>query len=47
MDDAYLRQSILDPPADVVKGFQPIMPAFGDLKKEELDALVEFIKTVK
>ena len=47
VDDAYLRQSILDPPADVVKGFPPIMPAFGDLKKEELDALVEFIKTVK
>jgi cytochrome c oxidase subunit II len=47
VDDAYLRQSILDPPADLVKGFPPVMPAFGDLKKEEIAALVEFIKTVK
>jgi cytochrome c oxidase subunit 2 len=47
VDDVYLRQSILDPAADIVKGFQPIMPAFGDLKKEELDALVGFIKSVK
>jgi cytochrome c oxidase subunit 2 len=47
VDDAYLRRSILDPPADVVKGFQPIMPSFADLKKEELESLVEFIKTVK
>lgn len=47
VDDAYLRRSILDPQADVVKGFQPIMPAFGDLKKEEIEELVEFMKTVK
>jgi len=44
VDEAYLRQSILDPHADVVKGFQPIMPVFGDLKKEELEALVEFLE---
>ena len=37
----------VDPQADLVKGFQPVMPAFGDLKKEEIEALVEFIKTVK
>jgi len=47
VDDAYLRRSIQDPPADLAKGFQPIMPAFVDLKKEEIEALVEFIKTVK
>ena len=46
-DEAYLRRSITDPQADVVKGFQPIMPAFGDLKKEEVDALVEFLKGLK
>ena len=28
VDDAYLRLSITEPAADVVKGFQPIMPAF-------------------
>ena len=47
VDDAYLHRSILDPSADVVKGFQPIMPAFGDLHHEELEALVEYIKAVK
>ncbi len=47
VDDDYLKRSIIDPPADVVKGFQPIMPTFDDLKKEELEALVGFIKTVK
>ena len=47
VDDAYLRRSITDPAADVVKGFQPIMPAFADLKKEELEALVESLETIK
>jgi cytochrome c oxidase subunit 2 len=47
VDEAYLRHSISDPQADVVNGFQPIMPAYGDLKKEEIEALVEFMETVK
>ena len=47
VDEAYLRQSITDPAADVVKGFQPIMPSFSDLKKEELDGLIEFLKSAK
>lgn len=46
-DAAYLRHSILEPSADVVKGFQPIMPAYGDLSPAELEALVEFIEEVK
>jgi cytochrome c oxidase subunit 2 len=46
VDGAYLRQSIMEPQADVVKGFPPIMPAMN-LKKEEVEALVEFIETVK
>jgi cytochrome c oxidase subunit 2 len=47
VDGAYLRQSILDPQADVVKGFQPLMPAFGDLSKEEVTALVEYLEGIK
>jgi len=47
VDDDYLRQSILDPAADVVKGFPAIMPAFADLSKDEVTALVEFIEGVK
>ena len=47
VDDAYLRQSILDPPGDVVKGFPPIMPAFGDLSKDEVTALVEYLEGIR
>ena len=28
VDEAYLRESILNPAAKVVAGFQPIMPTF-------------------
>ena len=34
-DDAYLRESILNPQAKVVAGFQPIMPTFQGLVTEE------------
>ncbi len=47
VDDDYLRRSIIDPQADLIKGFQPIMPPFADLKNDEIEELVEFIKTVK
>ena len=45
VDDAYLRRSVLEPDADVVAGFQPIMPAipFSDA---ELDDLVAYLRDV-
>jgi cytochrome c oxidase subunit 2 len=46
-NDAYLRQSILDPNSDVVKGFPAIMPAFSDLSKDEVTALVEYLEGIK
>ena len=46
-DDEYLRESIRAPGAKVVEGFQPIMPAFPDLKDDEVMALVEFIEGVR
>lgn len=46
VDDAYLRKSLTDPAADVVKGFAPTMPKL-DLTDKELDALVEFVKAQK
>ncbi|MFT5467401.1 MAG: cytochrome c2 [Verrucomicrobiales bacterium] len=43
-DAAYLRQSILEPGALIVDGFQNIMPPVGGLLKEsEIQALVDFI----
>ena len=46
-DDTYLRESIRAPNAKVVEGYQPIMPAFTELKDEEVEALVEYIKKFK
>ncbi len=46
VDEAYLRRSILVPGADVVKGFQPIMPPFS-LKDEELATLLKYLKVLK
>jgi len=46
-DDPYLRESILEPSAAVVDGFQPIMPELHDLPEAELAALVQFIKGIK
>lgn len=46
-DETYLRESILNSGAKLVKGFSPIMPAFeGQLKENEVNALIAFIKNV-
>ena len=47
VDDNYLRESILDPNAKIVKGYEPLMPTFtSTINHEELDALIDFIKTL-
>ena len=47
-DESYLRESILDPTAKTVEGFQPIMPSFrGRLTNEQIMQLIEYIKTLK
>jgi len=45
-DEEYLRKSIMEPKADVVKGYPDIMPAVP-VKPEELDAIVEYMETLK
>lgn len=48
VDENYIKQSIIEPQAHVVKGFQPVMPSFkGILSDEEVTALVAYIKTLK
>lgn len=47
IDEAYVRKSILDPAADIVEGFQPLMPSQqGLVSDEELDAIVAYLKTL-
>jgi cytochrome c oxidase subunit 2 len=45
-DEAYIRESILQPTAKVVAGYQPIMPTFQGLVTEEgILQLIEYIKS--
>jgi cytochrome c oxidase subunit 2 len=47
-DEAYIRESILNPRAKIVAGFQPIMPTYQGLVSEEgLLELVEYVKSLK
>ncbi|MFB3916871.1 MAG: cytochrome c oxidase subunit II [Terriglobales bacterium] len=46
-DDAYIRESILNPGAKVVAGFRPIMPTFqGILSEDELLSLIAYVKSL-
>jgi len=46
-DENYLRESILEPAARVVAGFEPVMPTYqGRLKDEEIMAIIEYIKSL-
>ncbi len=49
VDEEYIRRSILDPGADIVKGFANIMPnTYKDqISDEELEALIAYIKSLK
>jgi len=46
-DEDYIRESILNPTAKIVAGYQPIMPTFQGLVTEEnLLQLIEYIKSL-
>jgi cytochrome c oxidase subunit 2 len=45
VDQDYLRNAILNPETEIVKGYDPLMPAQGDLlNDEELEAIVAYLK---
>jgi cytochrome c oxidase subunit 2 len=47
-DEAYLKESIRDPGAKIVKGFPNIMPSYREtLSEEELASIVTYIRTLK
>jgi cytochrome c oxidase subunit 2 len=44
-DENYIRESILEPNARVVAGYEPVMPTYqGRLKDEEIMAIIEYLK---
>ena len=46
-DEAYIRESILDPPAKIVAGYPPVMPPFkGQVSEDQLLQLLAYIKSL-
>jgi cytochrome c oxidase subunit 2 len=47
-DETYLRESIVNPDAKIVAGYQPIMPSFaGQIDEEGLLRLIAFLKSLE
>lgn len=47
-DEAYIRESILDPKAKIVAGYQPLMPTFqGQMTEEQILNLTAYIKSLQ
>jgi len=48
VDENYILESILEPMAKIRAGYKPVMPTYkGQLKDEEITAIIAFIKTLK
>ena len=48
IDDNYIRESIMKPNAQVVKGYAPVMPTFaGQLTEKQVNGLIDYIKSLK
>jgi cytochrome c oxidase subunit 2 len=46
-DEGYIRESILQPMAKIVAGYEPIMPTFqGQVTEEQVLELVEYIRSL-
>ncbi len=46
-DESYIRESILNPAAKVVAGYEPIMPNFtGQVSEEQMSQLIAYIKSI-
>jgi cytochrome c oxidase subunit 2 len=47
-DEAYVRESILNPAAKIVAGYQPIMPTYeGQVTEEQILQLIAYIQSLK
>jgi cytochrome c oxidase subunit 2 len=45
-DEDYLRRSVLQPNADIVEGYEPLMPRQEGITEEEIRAIIEYLKTL-
>ena len=47
VDEGYIRESITNPKAKIVSGYQPIMPTFqGQVSEEQLLQLIAYVKSL-
>jgi cytochrome c oxidase subunit II len=47
-DETYIRESIVNPAAKIVAGYQPIMPTYrGQLSEEEIIQLIRYVGSLK
>ena len=48
VDENYIRTSMMDPQAQVVQGYTPVMPPYkGTLTEAQITGIIEYIKTLK
>lgn len=48
VDENYIMESIIDPEAKLVEGFDPVMPSFKEeLSREDITAIINYLKTLK
>jgi mono/diheme cytochrome c family protein len=45
-DEEYLRESIVDPNAKIVEGYDPVMASYSFLSDDEVASLVEYMKSL-
>lgn len=46
MDENYLHESIVNPAAQVVAGFPPVMPPYPNLTERQITALIAYIRDI-
>jgi cytochrome c oxidase subunit 2 len=48
VDEAYVRESVLQPQAKIVTGYPPTMPSFaGQISDQEIDEVIAYMKSLK
>ena len=48
VDEAYITRSMMDPAADVVAGFAPVMPSYqGLVSPADTAAIIEYLKSLR
>lgn len=47
VDEAYVRRALVDPNAEIVRGYSPSMPTYDYLSESDLSALELYLRTLQ